>query len=210
MIAEETKLSLRVKKKSSLLEEYTNNLDSLLEIETVVDESKPGRYGLNLTGGKLHICGGDEIWDWYLVDKHPSEAIFKVVGLYKSGGQDLVYILGKHDNQAAFLIKLDSKYLESSSVKKCLRSLYRKPIPKFVKPSVIITVLTGVLASLIIFVVAPWIQSFPASVVETAAVSTPATEELSSFAQAMVNILPIVFAATIILGVLRGIGGSVE
>lgn len=106
-------LIARLGRASDRLGEYINNLDTILSIKTVNDLNGRG-YGLSLTDGKLNICGGDSIWDWYLVDKHPELPMFKIVGLHKTdASKNLVYVLGK--GEEPYLIKVPNEHIEGKA-----------------------------------------------------------------------------------------------
>lgn len=118
-------LVLAIERASENLEQYLNNLDELLGIETVIDDEHDYReYGLELVDNKLLICGGDSIWHWYLAEKHPEMDIFKVVGLHKNDAtKNVLYLLGRNSGaDKTYLHKLPEKYLEQASVQECIRN----------------------------------------------------------------------------------------
>lgn len=208
MIAERSELVSNLEFKSQKLENYLNNLDETLGLETTTGLNP----GLDLLNGKLYI--NDQDWDWYIVDKHPKEDFFKVVGLHKTDSiQNLVYVLGRNKGWTVpFLYKVDSKYLEGSSAKKCLKSLNSKPLPGFVKPTIIgcaIAVVLGFIVFGVVHLMGSG-QSVVASVVTTApAVAVDATIVGADAAiRGLLGILPVAFAVMIILGILRAFAGG--
>jgi hypothetical protein len=116
-------LIITIERASKNLEQYLNNLDDLLGIQTVIDNDYGVEYGLSLNENKLFICGGDDIWDWYITDKHPEMDTFKVVGLHKKDKEkNLLYVLGRNSEQDnPYLIKLPDSYIEQSDIKECLQ-----------------------------------------------------------------------------------------
>jgi len=116
-------LIITIERASKNLEQYLNNLDDLLGIQTVIDNDYGTEYGLSLSDNKLFICGGDDIWDWYIADKHPDMDIFKVVGLHKKDAtKNVLYVLGRNSElDKAYLIKMPDDYIEQKSVKECLQ-----------------------------------------------------------------------------------------
>lgn len=107
---------LEVKKASDKLEDYRNNLDKLLGIQTITD---PGLSnfgsGLYLWDGKLSI--EDKNWDWYLVDKHPNKTIFGIIGLHKQDRSfNRYYLLGKTGPET-FLEECSSTFFDNTEVR---------------------------------------------------------------------------------------------
>ena len=92
-------LVARIRLASQNLSQYINNLDDLLGIKTIIDSDYGAEYGLSLTDGELYICGGDDIWDWYIVDKHPDKVMFKVVGFNRNDKSQVAYIIGNEDGK---------------------------------------------------------------------------------------------------------------
>jgi hypothetical protein len=205
----------KLEESSKKLEEFTNNLDEVLGIETINDDSV---VGLKLDGNKLYIQ--DKDWHWYLVDKHPKENIFKIVGVTKDGTDSVVYVLGKNSKTyKLFLTQVDSKYIDGASVKKCLKSTEEhfdfKPL---IKPLWIGAIVAGVI-SLIVFLVVPFIRNLASAVpavvstpVTTQAVTTPATTDTtySAAVSSMVSILPIMLVIIIIVGVIGAFSRNTE
>lgn len=118
-------LILRIEKASRRWPQYINNLDNLLGIVTINDENTSNEYGLRLSEQKeLYIHPG---YDWYITDKHPSQDLFKVVGLHKDGSltclgytKHLVYLLGKNPaSRELLLIGVPGRYLEGD-LEECL------------------------------------------------------------------------------------------
>jgi uncharacterized membrane protein len=116
-------LVITIERASKNLSQYINNLDEILGIKTIIDNKYGSEYGLSLSDGNLYICGGDDIWDWYITDKHPTMDIFKVVGLHKKDvTKNLLYVLGRNSEQDnAYLIKVPEGYIEQADIKECLQ-----------------------------------------------------------------------------------------
>lgn len=110
-----------VERASESLEPYINNLDELLGIKTIIDNTDSNiALSFSALTNELHI--NDEEWDWYLTAKQPNENIFKVIGLHKEdASKNVVYVLGKrnsvdnygHDNSKAFLFAIHSSIANS-------------------------------------------------------------------------------------------------
>lgn len=196
----ESLLVTRLEEKSKSLDTYVNNLDLLLGIQTF-NAARTIFTGLKLNGNILNI---DSDWNWYLVDKHPTQDVFKVVGLPKNSKNpsSLVYILGKH--KKPFLLKIDSKYVDNSSVETCLKSVEVSLDLSFLKPTLWIVGTLGVLGAAGWFIVKPIIEALTTAVnsVPTSVISTT-TNSNSSGLNAIVNVLLIVFVVFILLSAVR-------
>jgi hypothetical protein len=228
-----SELAVKLQEKSKKLEEYVNNLDDILEIETVIDRLYDSRnkYGLQLKDNKLYICGGDKIWDWFIVDKQKKENVFKIVGLSKDGKNDLVYILGKREKEDTFLVNIENTYIENASIKNCLKSIEQGKETSFSFPVMSIGSLIGIMVAIVVGVnlLAPVtaaveeatetinsqeaeavIESSEMQDVENAEYVTETTEEsISSGAiGSLLGILPIVFVAVMILGAVAFLGAE--
>ena len=218
----DTKLVTVLERRSRRLGKYVNNLDELLGI-TSEEDSKVQEF--QLEGTRLHVPtpterGGD--WDWYLVDKHSKESIFKVVGLCKDGSR-AVYILGKKKDSTPFLTKVDEEYLRSASVEKCLKSTEKKPQTKHSRNLVVpIVGLRGVvLVGLMIWASIHFrptpVESTSVQSTVTTTVTVPVTTGTAATAEttdpavsALMGIMPIVLAAMVLLGAVRALAGIGE
>lgn len=106
-------LILRIEKSSQKWAEYTNNLDGVLGIRTInMFAITNDMDGLDLHRDKDLLI--HPRYDWYIADKMPDQAIFKIVGLHKKdASKNLVYLLGKNKELGEpFLTKLPERYIE--------------------------------------------------------------------------------------------------
>lgn len=93
-------LIARLKRASNELAQYVNNLDAFLRIKTINAVDNGSIPGIKELEG-LHLNSKGELWidssfDWYLVEKHPEQDTFKVVGLHKEdASKNVVYLLGR-------------------------------------------------------------------------------------------------------------------
>lgn len=117
---------IRIEEASSNWEQFINNLDELLGIQTVEARSKNEKpistlEGLYLTSdGELQIDSKN--FDWYIADKHPSRTTFKVVGLHKSNAiLNKVYLLGTTElERVPFLTEVPAEQYLELSCQQCL------------------------------------------------------------------------------------------
>ena len=190
----ESTLALELEKQSSSLLDYLNNLDTILGIKTLNDNKSKG---LILVDNTLHVQ--DDFGSWYIVDKHPTEALFKIVGVSDHGpNQNLVYILGRRQNHT-FLLKIDNKYLRIGNVKTCLKSVEVSIDLGFLKPTLVVVGILAALGAIGWFVVYPLIKSSTSAV--NTAVTAVSPDTVSSTTNAIAGLLPIVFVVMIILAV---------
>lgn len=119
-LGNDEKLIARIAKASENWGEYINNLDEYLGIKT-----RNAHWGWPVNGlllnedNKLTVCPRNALvigrgHDWYLVDKDPERAAFKVVGLHKKdASKNLVYLLGRN-GEAPYLkeVPTDEAYRE--------------------------------------------------------------------------------------------------
>lgn len=107
-------LILRIERSSKKWEQYLNNLDALLGIQTV--EAAHTLNGLQLSKDKV-LSIDSKNYDWYLEDKSAYEDVFKVIGLHKSNAEEnKVYLLGVSGmGRVPFLRRMETnRYLEAS------------------------------------------------------------------------------------------------
>jgi hypothetical protein len=99
--------------KSQAFEQYHNNLDELLGIKTIPEPyyNTFGSFeekldGLNLRGNSLFISDN---YDWFIIEKHSEQDIFKIAGLNKKDDKkDKTYLLGILDGEP-FLKNVNDK-----------------------------------------------------------------------------------------------------
>ncbi len=105
-------LIIMLKRESKKISEYINNLDTVLSIKTINDESPKELYGLSLTPNKeLYI---NPEFEWFITDKHPSMNMFKIAGLHKEDAdKNMAYILGKDNEDKPYLIRIPKEYIEN-------------------------------------------------------------------------------------------------
>jgi hypothetical protein len=89
-------ITLDFEKASQKFKDYHNNLDELLGISTIsVDYEND--VGLELYQNELRIDNG---YHWYIVDKHLTKLLFKIVGVRKyTKDKQLAYLLGNEDGK---------------------------------------------------------------------------------------------------------------
>jgi membrane protein implicated in regulation of membrane protease activity len=107
-------LVLIIEKASTNLGKYMNNLDSLLGVKTIIDKKPRSEYGLSLNEvNELYIHPD---YEWYLVDKHSTMDMFKVVGLHKENkDKNVAFVLGKKQDGKPYLIKISTNYGDASA-----------------------------------------------------------------------------------------------
>ncbi len=114
--------------KSSQYEKFINNLDDVLGVKTVTYYNNSNeKIPLHLDSNKeLYI--DDQNYDWYIVDKHPTQTMFKVIGLHKGdASKNVVYIIGANeivDNEETikkpYLIQIKNDKEKDYTDKTCL------------------------------------------------------------------------------------------
>ena len=108
------KLILMLTQASNTIGEFINNLDMVLGVKTINDNKRTSSiHPLVLHDKDLYI--NNYAYDWYLVDKHPDEPMFKVIGLHKQdAGKNVVYIVGNNGTNP-YLFQVPNKYIEDQS-----------------------------------------------------------------------------------------------
>lgn len=105
-------LIARIAKASENWNEYINNLDEYLEIKTQNAWPLSGIMGLHLSGENA-LTIDSRGYDWYITDKNPEQAEFKVVGLHKkNAGKNQVYLLGSN-GEGPYLHIVPAEYIEA-------------------------------------------------------------------------------------------------
>lgn len=130
MVRNPKSLVVSIKKASSNWTKYTNNLDELLGIKTVVASEYNNVEGLLLNKDKQLFINEDN-YDWYITDKNPNQDMFKVVGLHKEDStQNKVYLLGKNiTTNTPYLIEAPIVYLEADCLE-CAAYIAKIPSKK--------------------------------------------------------------------------------
>jgi hypothetical protein len=114
IIKNPSSLVLIIEKASKNLGKYMNNLDSLLGVKTIIDKKPGSEYGLSLNEANELYIHPD--YEWYLVDKHSTMDMFKVVGLHKEDKEkNVAFVLGKNQDGNPYLIKISTNYSDASA-----------------------------------------------------------------------------------------------
>jgi hypothetical protein len=196
----------QIQKNSEKFNKYINNLDKLLGVTTVV---KPAVKGLRLTKDKRLLI--DSQHDWYVYDKDPNEPIFTVVGIGISSNTAIAYLLGNHNDSSPFLTKLDTLSLDIDGwnqrvVRKSDRAK-RWPLNKSLKIGGFS--LAGIAGVVGIGFLVNWMMQGATQVANTATTavtSTPVSEVAPAGLTALINVLPFVFVAIILLSAVAWVG----
>lgn len=108
-------LIVSIKRASSSWTQYTNNLDELLGIKTVVASENNAVEALLLNSDR-QLFINEKDYDWYITDKNPNQDMFKVVGLHKEdSAQNKVYLLGRNiTTNTPYLVEAPIGYLEAT------------------------------------------------------------------------------------------------
>jgi hypothetical protein len=199
---------IQIQKNSKKFDKYINNLDKLLGVTTVV---KPAVKGLRLTKDKRLLI--DNQHDWYIYDKDPNELVFTVVGIGASSNTAIAYLLGNHNGTSPFLRKLDTLSLgidgwNQRVVRKSARAK-RWPLSKLLKIGGFS--LAGIAGVVGIGFLVNWLMqgvTQAADTATTAVTNVPVAAVAPAGLTALINVLPFVVVAVILLGAVAWIGGQ--
>ena len=102
---------LSLLEQSKRLEIYLNNLDLVLGVSTVKSTTYSNEEGLYLDNNN-NLMVDTKNYQWIVLDKHPNQNIFKVVGLHDNDStKNKAFILGNLDKP--FLIPLSNSYIDN-------------------------------------------------------------------------------------------------
>jgi hypothetical protein len=194
----------QLQKNSKKFDKYINNLDKLLGVTTVIS---PAAKGLQLTKDRRLLINSQH--SWYIYDKDPNELTFTIVGTRNDSA--IAYLLGNHNGSLPFLRKLDTLSLGingwNQRVVRKSAGAKRWPLSKSLKiGGFSLAGVAGIVG--IGFLVNRPTQGVAqvADTATTAVANVPVSAVAPAGLMALVNVLPFVFVAVILLAAVAWIG----
>lgn len=116
MLKNSREFVLRIETSSKKYQKFVQNLDELFHLTSITVERPDKALQLRSADNGEHELIISEEYDWYIADKHPSEYMFKVVGLHKKDSEkNVVYVLGLNKElDKPFLIQFGNFMTEYS------------------------------------------------------------------------------------------------